>query len=59
MQQIEMHLQGAGESYEVTMLDASKTRPLTIPDEMFDPQRGWRLYMLGEASSAPVAESAR
>jgi hypothetical protein len=48
MQQIEMHLQGAGDSYEVDMLDASKSGPLTIPDEMFEPKRGWRLYSPGE-----------
>jgi DNA-binding Lrp family transcriptional regulator len=48
VQEIEVHLQGVGESYEVTMLDTSKTRPLTIPDEMFDPKRGWRLYTEGE-----------
>src|SRR5215831_7442812 len=48
VQQIEMHLQGVGESYEVTMLDTTKTRPLTIPDEMFEPKRGWRLYTPGE-----------
>ena len=48
VQQIEMHLQGAGDSYEVALLDTSKSRPLTIPDEMFEPKRGWRLYTAGE-----------
>ncbi len=55
VQQIEMHLQGAGDSYEVTMLDTSKTRPLAIPEEMFEPRRGWRLYSAGETRQ-PVAE---
>ena len=49
IQQIEVHLQGAGDSYEVVMLDSSKTRPLAIPEEMFEPKRGWRLYAEGEA----------
>ena len=53
VQQIEMHLQGVGESYEVEMLDPSRTRPLTIPDEMFDPKRGWRLYTAGETGAPP------
>jgi hypothetical protein len=53
VQQIEVHLQGVGESYEVEMLDPSRTRPLTIPDEMFDPKRGWRLYTAGETSAPP------
>ena len=44
IQQIELHLQGAGASYEVEMLDVSKSRPLAIPEEMFEPKRGWRLY---------------
>jgi len=48
VQQIEMHLQGVGDSYEVTMLDTSKTKSLTIPEEMFEPKRGWRLYSPGE-----------
>jgi len=48
VQQVEMHLQGVGNSYEVTMLDTSKTKPLTIPEEMFEPKRGWRLYAPGE-----------
>ncbi len=44
MQQIEMHLMQDGKVYEVMMLDASKTKPLSIPDEMFEEKRGWRLY---------------
>ena len=44
IQQVELHLMGVGESYEVVMLDASKTRPLSIPDEMYEERRGWRLY---------------
>jgi len=48
VQQVEMHLQGVGNSYEVTMLDTSKSKPLTIPEEMFEPKRGWRLYSPGE-----------
>jgi hypothetical protein len=58
MQQIEMHLQGAGDTYEVAMLDASKSGPLTIPDEMFEPKRGWRLYSPGEQRPAQRAEQA-
>ncbi len=54
LQQIEMHLQGAGNSYEVTMLDTSKTRPLAIPEEMFEPKRGWRLYTQGETGPRQV-----
>ena len=57
LQQIEIHLQGAGDSYEVTMLDTTKTRPLTIPEEMYEPKRGWRLYGPGEARPQhPVGE---
>ncbi len=48
IQQIEMHLMGLGEGYEVTFLDAAKTRPLSIPDEMFEERRGWRLYTSDE-----------
>jgi hypothetical protein len=60
VQQIEVHLQGAGDSYEVTMLDATKTRPLAIPEEMFEPRRGWRLYSEGEATPrGPVEDSVR
>ncbi len=56
VQQIEMHLQGAGDSYEVTMLDTTKTRPLAIPEEMFEPKRGWRLYSPGESRTPRSAE---
>jgi hypothetical protein len=55
IQQIEIHLQGAGDSYDVEMLDASKSRPLTIPEEMFEPKRGWRLYTPEEIKNRPVA----
>jgi hypothetical protein len=55
VQQIEMHLQGAGDSYEVTMLDTSKSKPLAIPEEMFEPRRGWRLYSPGELRPQPGA----
>jgi len=48
IQEIEIHLQGVGESYEVTMLDTSKSKPLSIPDEMFEEKRGWRLYTAWE-----------
>jgi hypothetical protein len=44
IQQIEMQLSGVGDSYEVMILDASKTHPLSIPDEMYEEKRGWRLY---------------
>ncbi len=56
VQQIETHLQGAGTMYEVLMLDASKTKPLTIPDEMFEEDRGWRLYMEGERDAKVLPE---
>ncbi len=49
--QIELNLQGAGDSYDIMMLDASKTKPMIIPDEMYDPERGWRLYMSDGASA--------
>ncbi len=58
MQQIEMHLQGASDSYEVALLDASKTTTLTIPDEMFEPKRGWRLYTQAEKAAAQVDREA-
>jgi hypothetical protein len=57
VQQIEMHLQGLGESYEIALMDASKTRPLTIPDEMYEPKRGWRLYGVGEVRGQPLGEA--
>ncbi len=60
VQQVEIHLQGAGDTYEVTMLDSAKTKPLAIPEEMFEPKRGWRLYTAGETgpqSIAPGGES--
>lgn len=50
IQQIELHLQAASDSYEVEMLDVSKSRPLAIPEEMFEPKRGWRLYTPEELS---------
>ena len=49
LQQIEIQLARAGKGYEVSMLDASKTRPLSIPDEMFEEKRGWRLYNRSDA----------
>ncbi len=51
VQQIELHVQGAGETYEVGLLDTSRSRPLSLPDEMFDPHRGWRLYTAGDRSA--------
>ena len=56
VQQIEVHLQGVGTAYEVIMLDASKTKPLTIPDEMYEEDRGWRLYMAGERQATELPE---
>jgi len=49
VQQVEMHLSQVGDDYEVTILDASKSSPLTIPDEMFEEERGWRLFTELEA----------
>jgi hypothetical protein len=57
IQQIELHLQGAGDSYEVEMLDVSKSRPLAIPEEMFEPKRGWRLYTADEIRNRHVGTS--
>jgi len=54
VQQVEVHLQGAGDSYEVTLLDTTKTKPLAIPEEMFEPKRGWRLYSPGETGPQQV-----
>lgn len=54
VQQIELHLQGSGDAYEVIMLDASKSRPLSVPEEMFDPKRGWRLYTGSDQASPPT-----
>ncbi len=56
VQQVELHLQGVGSAYEVAMLDTSKTKPLVIPEEMFEPKRGWRLYTVGEARGQPQSE---
>ncbi len=56
VQQVELHLQGVGSAYEVAMLDTSKTKPLVIPEEMFEPKRGWRLYTAGEARGQPQPE---
>jgi hypothetical protein len=56
MQQIEMHLMRVGKAYEVMMLDASKTKPLSIPDEMFEEKRGWRLYSEIEISRREIKE---
>jgi hypothetical protein len=58
IQQVEMHLVGVGESYEVTMLDPAKTRALTIPDEMFEEKRGWRLYTADEVERRASPEAA-
>jgi hypothetical protein len=56
MQQIEMQLMRVGKAYEVMMLDASKTKPLSIPDEMFEEKRGWRLYSEIEVSRREVKQ---
>jgi len=56
MQQIEMHLMRVGKAYEVMMLDASKTKPLSIPDEMFEERRGWRIYSEIEVERREVRE---
>ena len=37
------------------MLDVSKSRPLAIPEEMFEPKRGWRLYTPDELRNRSVA----
>lgn len=57
IQQIEIHLAGAGDSYDVDMLDASKSRPLTIPEEMYEPKRGWRLYTPEEIKNRPLVKT--
>lgn len=59
IQQIEMNLVRVGKAYEVVMLDASKTKPLSIPDEMFEEDRGWRLYSEIEASRRAIKEEAK
>ncbi|MGD0146788.1 MAG: winged helix-turn-helix transcriptional regulator [Nitrososphaerales archaeon] len=59
MQQIEMHLMQVGRTYEVMMLDASKTKPLSIPDEMFEEKRGWRLYSEIEIGRREIKEEGR
>jgi hypothetical protein len=56
LQQVEMHLMQVGEAYEVIILDASKTRPLSIPEEMFEERRGWRLYTEAESERLVKAE---
>ena len=44
VQHVEMQLSRVGGDYEISMLDPSKTKPLSLPEEMFEEKRGWRLY---------------
>ncbi len=40
---IESHVENAKERLSMTILDAAKSRSLYLPDEMYDPKRGWTL----------------
>jgi DNA-binding Lrp family transcriptional regulator len=56
IREIESHLRTQGDNYEVIMLDPSGTRPLDIPDEMFDKERGWRLLNYQEPGASQAEE---
>jgi hypothetical protein len=40
---IEANTEEVRDRFSITMLDSSKSRVLMVPDEMFDPRRGWML----------------
>jgi hypothetical protein len=55
-QQIELNLHGVGDNYEMMMLDPAKTQPLGLPDEMFDKERGWRIFNFANPSPTRLEE---
>ncbi len=59
LQRIESYLGGIGQHYELMLLDSGSSRSLGIPDEMFDAERGWRLFNVPiRASEDPGGEKA-
>jgi len=46
MKYIEANSESLRNKYEMTMLDPSRTKYLSLPDQMFDKNLGWRLFGL-------------
>jgi len=57
MQRIELYLAGIGDGYELMLLDPSYSKSLSVPDEMFDVDRGWRLFNLPNGTADRMGES--
>ena len=57
MQRIELYLGGIGDRYELMLLDPSNSKTLGIPDEMFDVERGWRLFNIPNPQVERAGES--
>ncbi len=56
MQRIEVYLRGIGNSYDLILLDSGNVKSLGIPDEMFDVERGWRLFNIPNGSADLMEE---
>ncbi len=52
---IEANTENLRNKYDMMMLDPSRTKHMSIPDEMFDKKMGWRLfnYQPTELEKAP------
>ena len=48
MKYIEANSESLRNKYEMTMLDPSRTKYLSLPDQMFDKNLGWRLFGLAD-----------
>jgi hypothetical protein len=57
MQKAEVYLRALDQGYETMLLDPSSSKSLGIPDEMFDKERGWRLFNLPEQASTSIQEA--
>jgi DNA-binding Lrp family transcriptional regulator len=59
MQKAELYLRVVDQGYETMLLDPSSSKSLGIPDEMFDKERGWRLFNLpGQQQPDSIEETA-
>jgi hypothetical protein len=56
LKRLELRLRPLSKSYEVMLLDPSTPAVLDIPDSMFDPDRGWRLYEYNQIKEEVMKE---
>ncbi len=56
---VETHIDTFRSKFELMMLDPAKTQSFNIPDEMFDEERGWRLFTYQESPRFARQETPR